>query len=184
MKYKVNHLIPLLALTDGLYESRKNIRAVIFTAIFKRLTLPLESAALIVLSFYDTFFKPLLKIREKYIQNNQYDMVNYIEQALKKAAITWKNIEPNLTSQIINNLLEVNNGNIKDLNTWDKEIKEQTHIRLFKNQIIPEAKTKILKLKMPQIINLLSKAPTHILEGIIKENINSLLNPEIKKKTN
>ena len=35
---------------------------------------------------------------------------------------------------------------------------------------------------MPQIINLLSNAPTHILEGIIKENTNSLLNPEIKKK--
>ena len=151
MKSKVNHLIPLIALTDGLYESWKNIRAVRFTAIFKRLKLPLESAALIGLSFYDTFFKPLLKIREKYIQNNQDDIVNYIEQAFKKATITWKKFEPNLTSPIINNLLEVNNGNIKDLNTWNKEIKEQAYIRLFKNQIIPEAKAKILKLKMPQI---------------------------------
>ena len=35
---------------------------------------------------------------------------------------------------------------------------------------------------MPQIINLLSNTPTHILEGIIKENTNTLLNPEIKKK--
>ena len=182
MKSKVNHLIPLIDLTDGLYDSWKNIRGVIFTAIFKRLTLPLESATLVGLSFYDTFFKPLLKTREKYIQNNQEEMVQYIEQTLKKATITWKNVEPNLTNPIINNLLEVNNGNIKDLNTWDKDIKEQAYMRLFKNQIIPEVKPKILKLKMPQIINLISNAPTHILEGIIKENTNSLLKPEIKKK--
>ena len=69
MKSKVNHLIPLIALTDGLYESWKNIRAVIFTAIFKSLTLQLESEALIGLSFDDNFFKRLLKIKEKYIWN-------------------------------------------------------------------------------------------------------------------
>ena len=56
-------------------------------------------------------------------------MVNCIEKTLKKAAITWKNVEPNLICPIINHLLEVNNGNIKDLNTWDKEIKEQGYIR-------------------------------------------------------
>ena len=35
---------------------------------------------------------------------------------------------------------------------------------------------------MPQIINLLSNAPKHIIEAIIKENTNSFLNTEIKKK--
>ena len=182
MKSKINHLIPLIALTDGLYDSWKNIRSVIFSSIIKRLTLPLESASLIGISFYDIFFKPLLKIREKYLQNKQEEMAKYIEKALKKTAITWKNVEPNLTNTIINNIVELNNGNIKDIDTWNKDIKEQAYIRLFKNQIIPEVKPKILKLKMPQIINLLSNAPTHILEGIIKENVNSLLSKEIKKK--
>jgi len=67
------------------------------------------------------------------------------------------------------------------LNTCDKEIKEQAYIRLFKTKKIPEHKAKILKLKMPQIINLTFKGLKTNIKAIIKENTNSLLNPEIKK---
>ena len=35
---------------------------------------------------------------------------------------------------------------------------------------------------MPQIINLLSNAPTHIIEGIIKNNKNRMKTEEIKKQ--
>ena len=35
---------------------------------------------------------------------------------------------------------------------------------------------------MPQIINLLSNAPTHIIEGIIKNNKNRMKTDEIKKQ--
>ena len=182
MKAKINHLIPLIAISDGLYESWKNIRAVIFSSIYKRLTLPLESSALIGLSFYDIFIRPLLKVREKYIKNNQQNMANYILYALKKATITWKNVETNLTPEINQYILDVNNENIKDLKYWDRDIKEQSYIRLFKNQIHPNVKNKIYKLKMPQIINLISNAPIHILEGIIKDNANSIKTEEIEKK--
>ena len=38
MKSKINHLLPTIALTKGLYESWKNIRKIIFTPILNRLT--------------------------------------------------------------------------------------------------------------------------------------------------
>ena len=109
-------------------------------------------------------------------------MANYILYALKKATITWKNVETNLTPEINKYILDVNNENIKDLKYWDRDIKEQSYIRLFKNQIHPNVKNKIYKLKMPQIINLFSNAPIHILEGIIKDNANSIKTEEIEKK--
>ena len=46
MKSRINHLLPIIALTNGIYASWKNIRKVIFTPILNKLTLPLESAAL------------------------------------------------------------------------------------------------------------------------------------------
>ena len=68
---RIKHLLLIMGLTKGIYASWKNIRKVIFTPILNKLTLPLESAALIGLSFYKTFIKPLLKIKDKYIENNQ-----------------------------------------------------------------------------------------------------------------
>ena len=56
--------------------------------------------------------------------------------------------------------------------------------RLFKNNIIPQINDKIKDLKLPKIINLMSNDPTHILEGILKNNINRLTNEEVKKQTN
>ena len=71
MKAKINHTIPLIALSNGTQESWTNIRAVIFNQIIQRLTLPREAAALIELSFYDTFIKPLLKLRQRYKNNTE-----------------------------------------------------------------------------------------------------------------
>ena len=69
MKSRISHLLPIIALTNGIYASWKNIRKVIFTPILNKLTLPLESE-LMGLSFYETFITPLLKIKDKYIENN------------------------------------------------------------------------------------------------------------------
>ena len=55
MKSKINHLLPIIALTKGIFESWKNIRKVIFTPIMNRLTLPLKAASLMGLSFLETF---------------------------------------------------------------------------------------------------------------------------------
>ena len=182
MKSRINHLLPIIALTNGIYASWKNIRKVIFTPILNKLTLPLESAALMGLSFYETFIKPLLKIKDKYIENNQTELVEYIHNALIKALAEWKNAEPNLNNTILTNIEQTINGEIPETKKWNKDVQEQAFTRLFRNNIIPEIKEKISSLKMPQIINLLSNAPTHILEGIIKNNTNRLNNEEIVKQ--
>ena len=80
MKSRINHLLPIIALTKGIHESWKNIRKVIFTPILNRLTLPLEAASLLGISFYETFVKPLLKIRDKYVENNQKELVKYLNE--------------------------------------------------------------------------------------------------------
>ena len=64
------------------------------------------------------------------------------------------------------------------------DVHKQAIKRLFKNNIIPQINDKIKDLKLPQIINLMSNAPTHILEGIIKNNTNRLNNEEVKKQIN
>ena len=181
MKSRINHLLPIIALTNGIYASWKNIRKVIFTSILNKLTLPLESAALMGLSLYETFIKPLLKIKDKYIENNQTELVEYIHNALIKALVEWKNAEPNLNNTILTNIEQTVNGEIPETKKLNKDAQDQAFTRLFRNNIIPEIK-KISSLKMPQIINLLSNAPTHILEGIIKNNTNRLHNEEIVKQ--
>ena len=79
MKSKINHLLPIIAMTKGIFESWKNIRKVIFTPILNRLTLPLEAASLMGLSFFETFVKPLLKIKDKYIENKQDELTKYVK---------------------------------------------------------------------------------------------------------
>ena len=51
---------------------------------------------------------------------------------------------------------------------WIDDVHIQVIKRLFKNNIIPQINDKIKEIKLPQIINLMSNAPTHILEGILK----------------
>ena len=68
------------------------------------LTLPLEAASLMGLSFYEIFEKPLLKIRDKYSENNQTDLVEYIQNALNKTLAEWKNVEQNLSNIILTNI--------------------------------------------------------------------------------
>ena len=45
MKSKINHLLPIIALTKGIFESWKNIRKVIFIPILNRLILPFEAVS-------------------------------------------------------------------------------------------------------------------------------------------
>ena len=74
------------------------------------------------------------------------------------------------------------NDQIIETKKWNKDVQDQAFSRLFRNNIIPSVKEKIVDLKMPQIINLLSNAPTHIIEGIIKNNKNRMKTDEIKKQ--
>ena len=184
MKSKINHLLPIIALTKGIFESWKNIRKVIFTPILNRLTLPLEAASLMGLSFFETFVKPLLKIKDKYIENKKDELTQYINNALNKTLIEWKNAEPNLDNTILINIEQSLAGQTPETKKWIVDVHKQAIKRLFRNNIIPQINDKIIDLKLPQIINLMSNAPTHILEGIIKNNSNRLNNEETKKQIN
>ena len=105
MKSKINYLLPIIALTKGIFESWKNIRKVIFTPIIlNRLTLHLEDGSLMRLSFFGTFAKPLLKIKDKYIENKQDELTKHVIIAINKAVIEWKNSEPNLDNTILINI--------------------------------------------------------------------------------
>ena len=104
MKSKINHLLPIIALTKGIFESWKNIRKVIFTPILNRLTLPLEAASLMGLSFFETFVKPLLKIKDKYVENKQDELTKHVKTAINKTLIEWKNAELNLDNTILINI--------------------------------------------------------------------------------
>ena len=183
MKAKINHTIPLIAISNGTQESWGNIRAVIFNQIIQRLTLPREAAALIGLSFYDTFIKPLLKLRQRYKNNKNEELTKYITKAIHKAMITWTKAEPNLRPEIIEQINKELNGTEEiDEQNWKKIVNEQAFIRLFKNNIPEEVKSKINKLKLPNILNLLSNAPLHIIEGIIKQNEENLKDTAINKQ--
>ena len=158
MKAKINHTIPLITLSNGTQESWTNIRAVIFNQIIQRLTLPREAAALIGLTIY-------------------------ITKALHKAMIVWTKAEPNLRAEILEQInKEINQTEEIQEEIWKKIVNEQTFIRLFKNDIPEEVKTKINKLKLPNVLNLLSNAPIHIIEGIIKQNEENLKDTAINQQ--
>ena len=70
MKSKINHKLPIIC-NDKRNIWILKIRKVIFTPILNRLILPLEAASLMGLSFFEIFAKPLLKIKDKYIENKQ-----------------------------------------------------------------------------------------------------------------
>ena len=183
MKAKINHTIPLIALSNGTQESWGNIRAVIFNQIIQRLTLPREAAGLIGLSFYDTFIKPLLKLRQRYKNNKNEELTKNITKAIHKAMITWTKAEPNLRPEIIEQINKDLNGTEEiDEQNWKKIVNEQAFIRLFKNNILEEVKSKINKLKLQNILNLLSNAPLHIIEGIIKQNEDNLKDTTINQQ--
>ena len=125
MKSRINHLLPIIALTKGIYESWKNIRKIIFTPILNMLTLPLEAASLMGLSFYEIFVKPLLKIRDKYSENNQTDLVEYIQNAFNKTLVEWKNVEQNLSNIILTNIEQTMNGQIIETKKWNKDVQDK-----------------------------------------------------------
>ena len=117
------------------------------------------------LSFYDTFIKPLLKLRQRKKKEKNDELTKYITRATHKAMITWTKVEPNLRPEIIEQINKDLNGT-EEINEqlWKKIVNQQAFIRLFKNNIPEEVKTKINKLKLPNILNLLSKSPLYIIK--------------------
>ena len=76
--------------------------------------------------------------------------------------ITWTKAEPNLRSEIIDQInKDLNRTEEIDEENWKKIVNEQAFIRLFKYNIPEEVKSKINKLKLPNILNLLTKCTSY-----------------------
>ena len=156
MKSRINHIITLISLSNGTEESWANIRVIIFNQIIQRMTLPREAVALIGISYYDTFIKPMLKLRHRYHQNKNDQLKQYITKALHKAMLTWIKTEPNLRPEIIEQInKEINSIEQIEEKDWKQLVSNQAFLRLFKNDIPEQVKSKINKLKLPNILNLL-----------------------------
>ena len=92
--------------------------------------------------------------------------------------------ESNLDNTILINIEQSLNGQTPETKKWIEDVHKQAIKRLFKNNKIPQINDKKKDLKPPQIINLMSNASTHLLEGIIKNDTNRLNNEEVKKQIN
>ena len=67
---KVNHLIPLMAVTEGIKQTWSTMRNIIFRKVLNKSTLPRESATLFKLSYFNLIVKPVLKTLERAIRAN------------------------------------------------------------------------------------------------------------------
>ena len=77
MKSKVNHLIPLIAITGGVKELWKTIREIIFRDLLEYTTLPRESASSFNLGYYEIIIKPIIKLLRK-LENYNNDLIKKI----------------------------------------------------------------------------------------------------------
>ena len=120
---KVNHLLPLIALTGNLDISWKTIRKIIFRYILNGQTTPLETAIASGIGYYNIIIRPLIKLigRYKNIRTNENE-----EKCLKEAAINaisyWIQTEKKHTDEetktlqkIINNELWLNEKELDQL---------------------------------------------------------------------
>ena len=102
--------------------------------------------------------------------NNNDDYIQFLYEASKKAIITWNKVEENNTDEIkklMNDYLEGNR--FIPIEEWENTIYKEAIKRLFRNDKIPETIISKEKLKAPNIINLISNAPKHIIEEFLKK---------------
>ena len=76
----------------------------------KRLTLQRKTAAFLGISFYDTFVKPLLKLRQRYKYSINTQFTEFITKAKYKTMITQIKAKPNLRKEILEQINKELNG--------------------------------------------------------------------------
>ena len=78
----------------------------------------------------------MLKLRQRYHQNKNDQLKQYITTALHKAMLTWIKTEPNLRQEIIEQINKERNS-IEQIEEkdWKQLVKNQAFLRLFKNDI-------------------------------------------------
>ena len=134
MKSKINHLIPLIAITGGIKDLWKTIRKIIFTNLLEYSTMPKESASSFRLGYYDVIIRPVLKLikrNKEYVNNPEEDEM--LKDAAKKLFEFWLLAEPNQTDKI-KEKIEKNITNVNENHEeLDKLIDFESFTRLYKN---------------------------------------------------
>ena len=165
IRCKYQHLIPLIATTDNLLSSWKNIRKNIFNDTLLGNTLPREAAVLMEISYYNIIVKPTIKLLNNISlrTNNNFQentQIEFIKKAIRNITIKMKEMIDDFISKNI----------LHSQEEFNKAIYTEAAIRLFKNGNPPENVTKLAKLKLPRLIELLSNAPHHIIEQMVRSN--------------
>ena len=156
IRCKYQHLIPLIATTDNLLSSWKNIRKNIFNDTLLGNTLPREAAVLMEISYYNIIVKPTLKLLNNISlrTNNNFQVntqIEFIKKAIRNIFKTWLQVEPNLTTKMKEMIDDFISKNIlHSQEEFNKAIYTEAAIRLFKNGNPPENVTKLAKLKLPR----------------------------------
>jgi len=105
-------------------------------------------------------------------ESDNQDVYMFIAEASKKAMLYWISTEINHNQEIISAVEKFVNKNIYlNLKQWDEITQKDAIIRMYKNINIPQNYQRLKDLKYPIIIEILSNAPIHIMNQIIKNNI-------------
>ena len=163
MKSKINHLIPLIAITGGIKDLWKSIRKIIFTNLQEYSTMPRESASSFRLGFYDIIIRPVLKLikrNKEYMNNPEEDKM--LKVAAKDLFKYWLKAEPNQTDKVKEkigkNIITVD----EKYEEFDKLIDFESFSRLYKNHKPNLDEIKRLRcIKSPGLLVLISNEPTH-----------------------
>ena len=160
---KVNHLLPLIALSGNLEASWKCIRKIIFRNILDKHTLPLETAVALGLGYYNIIIRPLIKFCRRYKdQRNNNDEEIYLKESVKRAILYWIQIERKQVEPVLEVLLSIANGQ-----TWlnEDELDKLIYANLSKRLMRMNDHSLVLQyskiLKFPNINYNLSNAPYH-----------------------
>ena len=171
MRSKLNHLIPLICLSNKSEEFWTILRKIIFKQILKRMTLPREAASLFKCGFFDIIIRPLMKqINKCSLQHEEKDYTDHLNTALTRALLTMKAIEVNHSEAVMEAIANTVKGKLLQLHEWESLIRDSITTRLWEDDWSQQQISEIKKVKLPGIIFLLSNATTHILKEQI-ENV-------------
>lgn len=105
---------------------------------------------------------------DKERESNNKDIYIFIAEVSKKAMLHWITIETNNNQEIISAVKQFINDNIYlNIKQWEDLTQKGAIIGMYKNVDIPKDYQRLKELKYPIIIEILSNAPTHIINKII-----------------
>ncbi|MGL4521223.1 MAG: reverse transcriptase domain-containing protein [Bacilli bacterium] len=170
---KINHLLPIIALTEGIESTWKLIRKIIFRYILEGSTLPRESASIFKISYFNIIVKPLLKTIERNARINGIDdQTKFTQECAIKAIKHWLVAEPKHTNRIntiIINMIQKAETNWLSSTELEAEIQNEALERIYRGEeIIEKTMINFQNVKEPNIILNLSNEPKHEIVELLK----------------